>query len=336
MEKPVVHRVTRAAAPETIEADLNRLWRDLGRDTPSVRALMSNLVVFHDAAGNESLDLDEPVASDPVLEVARRHPSRVIVLVHTRCDGERPPAAATVAILTFVSSRERYSVEHIVIRSSCAEQSLPSIVRRLTLGDLPTSIWWTEDLSQRPPLDTLVSIGRQFVYDSRRWRDVRAGLATIHRILAGEHAPDVVDLNWRRLRPIRQAIIHSVQLGIPIATTEFRVLHRPGDEALGWLLVGWLLSSLEHAGDPPRFTVKEWRNHDVLSARIEGLSGRTITAVMNHHHVTVTDTAAPSSFVLPLPRETDAEGLATELGTLGHDVALIETIRAAYGRFGPA
>jgi glucose-6-phosphate dehydrogenase assembly protein OpcA len=240
--------------------------------------------------------------------------------------------AASVTILTFVSPRERYSVEHIAIRSSCAEQSLPSIVRRLTLGDLPTSIWWTEDLSRKPPLDALLNIGRQFVYDSRNWRDIRSGLATVGRILDRTHPLDVVDLNWRRLRPMRQAVVHSLPLGRP--TTEFHVFHRPGDAALGWLLVGWLLSSLGRAGDQPRFTVSESRDHDMLSVQIDSLSGRTMTAVMDQHHVTVTQTAAPSPFVLPVPRETDAEGLASELGTLGRDVGLIESIRAAYDRFG--
>ena len=61
-------------------------------------------------------------------------------------------------------------------------------MRRLVLGDLPTSVWWTEDLSQTPPLTELATMGRQFVYDSRQWRDVRAGIATVAGLLEHPHA----------------------------------------------------------------------------------------------------------------------------------------------------
>jgi glucose-6-phosphate dehydrogenase assembly protein OpcA len=126
------------------------------------------------------------------------------------------------------------------VHSTFAEASLPSIVRGLTLGDLPTSLWWTEDVSEAPPLAALVSMARQLVYDSRQWRDVRGGVLALKPLLTGRHEPGFVDLNWRRLAPMREAILHAV--GSPEFASSMlagaRIRHRPGDEALAWLLGG--------------------------------------------------------------------------------------------------
>ena len=73
----------------------------------------------------------------------------------------------------------RYGVEQIVVRSACPDDALLSILRRFVRGDLPTTVWWTEDLSAAPALDPFVEMGRQLLYDSRRWRDVRRGFAAV-------------------------------------------------------------------------------------------------------------------------------------------------------------
>src|SRR2546423_374179 len=75
--------------------------------------------------------------------------------------------AAHVGVLAFGPPDARYGVERIVIRSACSDAALPSIVRRLMLGDVPTSVWWTDDLSGTRPLGPLVTMGRQLLYDSR-------------------------------------------------------------------------------------------------------------------------------------------------------------------------
>ena len=43
MERSVRARVVRNCNPETIEADLESLWRELANQTPAARAIMSNL-----------------------------------------------------------------------------------------------------------------------------------------------------------------------------------------------------------------------------------------------------------------------------------------------------
>ena len=155
---------------------------------------MSNLVVFRERITPidraPGADVDAVAADLPLHEVLARHPSRLIVLEHEH--GRVAPAApfaAGVGIVTFGPPEARYGVEQIVVRAACAEASLPSIVRRFIRGDLPTTVWWTEDLSQVPPLAALVTMGRQLLYDSRLWRDVARGVRALAP-LAGDSQAD--------------------------------------------------------------------------------------------------------------------------------------------------
>src|SRR5262249_38337742 len=126
-------RAWRESAPEQVDADLAALWRELSDRGPLARAVMSNLVVFRlrerrstarGAAGPQQTDseLDAVVA---------RPPSRRLVIEHERGDHETAaPCGAAVGILIFGPPAARYAVELVVVRSACAEISLPSIVRR--------------------------------------------------------------------------------------------------------------------------------------------------------------------------------------------------------------
>ena len=330
MATAVADRTWRDSSPETIEDDLAALWIDLARQAPVVRALMANLVIFRERPAGERIDLSAPIDDVPVDEVSRLHPSRVIVLHHARGAPEAlSPIAAAIGALTFGPPHARYGVEQIAVRSTCAEASLPSIVRRLTLGDLPTSLWWAEDLSQAVPVAALVAMARQLVYDSRRWHDVREGVLALAPLLAGKHGPDLVDLNWRRLTPMRQAILHAVASERPAADTGLaggRIRHRPGDEALAWLLAGWLSSRLESTSDirAPVLVDEAPGGNDILTVSFAEAS---ITATMNEHRVIVNcQDAAP--FVVTAPRETEADAVASELRNLTHDVCLRDTILA--------
>jgi glucose-6-phosphate dehydrogenase assembly protein OpcA len=340
MERSVAGHLVRASTPESIETDLSMLWRELARDAPTTaRAVMSNLVVFREASAAQNA-VEAPALDDvQVVEVASRHPARVIVLAHARCGPESPAAiVVAVGILTFGAGEARHAVEQIAIRSRCAEASLPSIVRRLTLGDVPTSVWWTGDLSQSPPLTALVTMGRQLVYDSRQWVNVPAGVSRVAGLLDHPHAPDLADLGWRRLLPMRQALGHGLRgagelLNAP--TLRASVLHRPGEQALAWLLIGWLSSRLGRPSERElAVTVSEQSGGvEVMSISIDGGEATdSITATMSVHQVAVISTSDTSSFFVTVPRESDAGGVAAELQTLGRDTALIESIGAAHVR----
>ncbi len=213
MAKPVTTLLSRPSSPESIEDDLAILWRDVARDGPVTRAVMANLVVFRDRPERERVDLAAPVEGVPIDEVALRCPARVIMLHHTARSTPCGPIGATISIFLFGPPEMRIGVEQIAVRSSCAEDSLPSVVRHLLLGDIPTTVWWAEDVSQIAPLDAIVTMGRQLVYDSRQWRDIRRGIQPLARLLSRPHAPDLADLNWRRLTSMRQALVQALAPG---------------------------------------------------------------------------------------------------------------------------
>ena len=345
----VANRVWRASEAENIDADLADLWREIAREAPVSRAIMSNLVVFCHRAVGDDVDLALPPEGVPVEEVAGSHPARIILLHHEpNVPGDAGPAvplAAHVGVLAFGPPDARYGVERIVIRSACSEAALPSIVRRLMLGDVPTSVWWTEDLSETRPFAPLVTMGRQLLYDSRRWHDVRLGVLALAPLLTDAFGPDLADINWRRLLPVRQALVHAV--GSTAASTQRRltsvhIRHRRDEAALAWLLAGWL----QHAGstgpglhradvgrvllDPPiRVDEDSDLGDDVLTALFDdGLHLR-----LGAHRVSVDDPLGPAPFAVAVPRETEGEAVAAELCVLTHDSSLHQALSALVERF---
>jgi glucose-6-phosphate dehydrogenase assembly protein OpcA len=337
----------RASTSETAEEDLSALWRELAHETPDARTVMSNLVIFRERAEEQQVDVEASLRDGLVIEVACSHPSRVVLLVHARSDAEcRTPLAAAVGILTFGPAEARHAIEQIAVRSQGLEQSLPSIVRRLVLGDLPTSVWWTEDLSQAPPLAALATMGRQFVYDSRQWRDVRAGISTLAGLLAQPHAPDLADLNWRRLAPLRQGVSRGLAAAerVPARPGEparrglprlrIQLQHAPGEDALACLMLGWLTSHLERRSRGElTVTLRQGAGtHHPLVVSIGTDDAGLLTATMSEHQVEVTS-ATDQVLLMGVPAEHDAEAIAAELWRLERDVGLTDAVRAAHARF---
>ena len=158
MASLVADRVWRASSPEAVERDLAELWRSVGRDAAVARAVMSNLVIFRRRhPENEDQPAAGALQTDATIEaIAGRHPSRVVLIEHEpEQHGRGATVSASVGVAVFGPPSARYAVEQIAVRSTCVELSLSSIVRRFIRGDLPTSIWWTDDLSDAPPVEGL-------------------------------------------------------------------------------------------------------------------------------------------------------------------------------------
>ena len=356
----VATRAWRPSAAESIDDDLTALWREIAREAPVSRAVLSNLVVFCRSAAGDDVDLASPPAGVPIDDVTRNHPARVILLHHdSDAPGENaapgtplglPSAAAApgtplgvhVGVLTFGPPDARYGVEQIVIRCACHEAALPSIVRRLMLGDLPTSVWWTEDLSGTRPLAPLVTMGRQLLYDSRRWRDVRAAVLALAPLLADPFRPDLADVNWRRLLPVRQALVHAVgscDTSKRHRLTSVHIRHRRGEAALAWLFAGWLQQAwgppsggpIRLRPDPTAEVDEDSDLHDdVLTASFDdGLHLR-----LDSHRVSIEDPLGPAPFAVAVPSETEAEAVAAELRVLTHDASLHNALAALAKQFG--
>lgn len=322
--------VWRRSSAGAIERDLAALWRETAREGPLSRALMANLIVIHQ--GDDPTDDFDSTGHEAVAgEVAQRHPVRTILLGYTPgVEAPGAPTAARVGLRTFGSSTARYGVELIAIHAACAEASIPSIIRHLTRGGVPTAVWWTGDLSRNTPPALMPALGRQFLYDSASWHDPREGLRVVAGVMTRPHAPDIADLNWRRLAPVRRAIVHGLR-----SEPDARELRASGVDirygasraACALLIAGWLqgrlawppadLPSIEASGDPA----------EELGATLKG-GNWTVTASMNDRRVKVTGTSQ-APFEVLLPRETEADRVVAELCSLGADAALHAAVGAA-------
>ena len=313
----------RPSTPDSIEADLASLWRDAGKSGPISRALMSNLVVVSRCRSFPAMD-----------DVARRHPARMILLGYTAgAEQHDAPESAEVGLLTIGEATSRYGVELIAVHTACADESIHSIVRACTLGDVPTTVWWTGDLSDPVPPTALTTTGRQLVYDSRLWHDVKAGVDSAIDVLGRAKAPDLADLNWRKLAAVRSALVHvlRVEQSRDLKAPNVHVTHRPGEAAAGWLIAGWLSAGIKGRFPSDLVRVQEADLGDeIVSVRITE-NGWSASASMNPDEVKVTSEGRPP-FVVPVAQETEADAVAAELRSLGHHVGLQDALRILAAR----
>jgi len=330
MASAVVARTWRSTPAESIEDGLAELWREIGRQAPVARAVMSNLVIFRSSAGAGRLDA--LVQGLPIEEVVARHPSRIIVIAHEHRRVECEPVAAGIGIVTFGPPQARYGVEEIAVMASCADASLPSIVRRIVRGDVPTSVWWAEDLSQVPPVPGLISMGRQLLYDSFAWKDVRAAVLSLAPIVRDRRA-DCADVNWRRLAPVRQALVHAAESmqADDLRHAAVRITHRPGEAALAWLLGGWLSARMQWS-DPSAPAIEEGPQTDDVLTLTCGTDSGALILTLAEQHVAVSRRGHPS-FTIAVPRESVSEAVAAELRSLAQDVCLRDALGALIRRF---
>ena len=330
MARAVATWTWRPATPEGIEPELTSLWSELAQHGAVARAVMSNLVVYRERTGAHAADADT-LAGDPLIDgVMAQHPSRVIVLDHERGHAHAcGPLAAGVGVAMFGPDQARYGVEQIVVRSNCAEDSLPSIVRQLLRGDVPTSVWWTEDLSRVPPIAAIVDMGRQFLYDSRRWRDVRGGVSALAPLLSDGRGVDLADLNWRRLAPVRQALVHAADTAElrGLRDGDVHIVHQPGDAALAWLVVGWLRAQLQWSSRASPTIAEATRGDAVLSIAV-GAAPAELTVTLDSHRALVTHRGGPAPFAVTVPHEDDADAVAAELRNLSRSVCLHDAVAA--------
>ncbi len=332
----------RPSSPDAVDRDLAVLWREIADRGPVARAVMSNLVVFRlqerrtadrpiaDASTHASIHA-AGVADDLLRDVVSRHPSRTIVVEHDR--GEAPPGqpvGARVGVSVFGPPAAQYGVEWVVLRSACAEAALPSVVRRFARGDVPTSIWWTEDLSSARVLEPIVATGRQLVYDSRLWRNVEAGIRNLAPLLR-EGRVDLADLNWRRLAPLRLALAPP-GFNLPAtAAPPTRILHRRNELALACLLSGWLASRLRWTDDQwPSLVEADLDDDDALRFEL-GEGDRRLVVRLNSRRVEIAQQGT-TPLVIATPGQAAAESIAVELRSLSTDRPLRDALTSLSNR----
>jgi glucose-6-phosphate dehydrogenase assembly protein OpcA len=251
-----------SAAAEADSVPLRDIERELRRQSdgakepgelPTVRARMSNLVIFCDRAETA----DRLAGEVPTIVAA--HPARVLLLI-----GEPGPETLDLTASVRVwCQRSRAGLkacsEQVTLRAQgLAVDRLPFAVRGLLVGDLPTNIWWAS--TQPPPLAgsflySLAEQAQQVIYDSIGWPEPALGVTATASWLGNFEGETnagrwrvASDLNWRRLkywrRLLGQTLDPNTAAGVIGSVTEVLVEHGPHAVIQAWLLVSWLASRL--------------------------------------------------------------------------------------------
>jgi glucose-6-phosphate dehydrogenase assembly protein OpcA len=238
---------SRSVDVSALDRELSQLLRPAkdaaDSSQPVTRACMSNLIVV---AGKESA----PSISNELATIAERHPSRVLLLLADPEAGEQIRAAVSALCYRTGGGRQICS-EHVEVAAAPSERRrLPSIVRPLLIGDLPTTLWW--NAAQAPPLggevfDELAAMADRVIYDSLGWPDpARNVIATADWALREGSA--ACDLAWGRLEPWRRLLAESLDPALRPGALEalhsVDVEHGPHALPKAWLLVGWLARCL--------------------------------------------------------------------------------------------
>jgi glucose-6-phosphate dehydrogenase assembly protein OpcA len=238
-------------------------------EVPIVHACMSNLVIYCDREELAQAILAELPA------VLTLHPCRVLLLIAEPGPSDGSVAAA-VNILGHVVDPGRWVCSQLVTLRAGGRgiERLPSAVRTLLVGDLPTNLWWAAP--QPPPLagvllHDLAEQAQQIIYDSIGWPDPARGVVAtagwLEQVDCGQGAVPpaslaqggrgmeevrpwrvVSDLNWRRLkywrRLLSQALEPASAPGAFESITEVLVEHGPHAVIQAWELVSWLAARL--------------------------------------------------------------------------------------------
>lgn len=235
--------VPRAVDVGAVERELEAMLRPSSETAAGVatRARMSNLVVFSTAEAAEG-GLNESLA-----EVSGRHPSRVLLLV---ADGEhdQAPRAWVSALCRMGDGGRRICSEQVSIRAGGeGVRRLPSVVRPLLVGDLPTALWWavpTPPPSHGELFLELAGMAGRVLWDSTGWSDEAGGLRSVGKWADGvDPRVGLADLAWTRLSPWRTAIARALGPGAT-AVSHVRIEHGPHALPKALLLAGWLADRL--------------------------------------------------------------------------------------------
>jgi glucose-6-phosphate dehydrogenase assembly protein OpcA len=233
---------------EELEGELVKLWRHPEQaaeiQSHAIRACMSNLIIH-------CVSQDAPQKIDNTLiEIVRLHPCRVLLLLE---DHGRALPQLEAFVSAHVDSAQQVFSEQVTLKTGPAGlERVPSIVRPLILGDLPTSLWWSSGISM--PVDQgwfreLTEMVDQMIYDSFAWRNPRQGIVAVTDWLASpESERSAADLAWRRLKPWRRLIAQALEPaavpGALRAINEVTIEHGPHALPQAWLLAGWMAQRL--------------------------------------------------------------------------------------------
>jgi glucose-6-phosphate dehydrogenase assembly protein OpcA len=258
-----------------VEAELRTMWKmssGHAEGRAAVRAAMSNLIV--------PMEPERHGRVVPALvEVTRRHPSRLILVEIAREGGSRELIAEVAALCHLRTEGGYVCSEQIILRGEAPSGPVvPSAVRALLVGNLPAVLL---DLRCGEPEPWILEIAERadlVLADSLLAEDAGIQRALWARI---QDDPKIRDLAWVRLMPWREVLAEAFDATRLTPTlgrvTEARIDYGEASPVPAFvpLLAAWLASRL---GWTLRGGDREGWLFDSVSGRVR------VEAVPNHEH----------------------------------------------------
>jgi glucose-6-phosphate dehydrogenase assembly protein OpcA len=230
--------------PDRILKDLERAWQTTSDHGDGVlRACTMTLVALVEQAGEGSH------AAELFGRLMRAHPSRAIIITTT--PRREPPLEASVSVQCWMpfGSRQQICSEQIEIAASQdALAGVAPVLTGLIVPDLPVVLWSrSRTLLHHEAFAELADPASKIIVDTGSgdgraldWEELRGYL---------EQGRNIVDLNWTRITPWREAVARVFQDAACCAraqsTREVRITHEPAAGTVPALyLGGWIASCL--------------------------------------------------------------------------------------------
>lgn len=196
-----------AVSPSRILKDLDQLWVDLSRnqqsDAPTavLRACAMTLLVLTDDSAEDP--------GETLAMLMRDHPSRLIVIRLNGADGAQLDARVLAQCWMPFGRRQQICCEQIEIAASRSSLGdVPSVIRGLTVPDLPVAIWVrTSKLCEMAGIRPLLQTADKLVIDTAGVAALAAQVEFIRGALREGHA--LADLAWTRLTRWRESVAQA-------------------------------------------------------------------------------------------------------------------------------
>ncbi len=231
-----------------IESDLRAMWKRAGEADPSkagaiYRAALSNLVVPLDPGLESKL---MPV----LVDVTRRHPSRLFTIEA----GVAPRGAGLRARVGALCHRRNgggglVCCEQVIVQSDSASIPLiPSAIRSLLIGDLPTVLLDFQPEQDLSWVSELMDMADLILEDS--CLNESGKKRGVWKLVEREGSGKVHDLAWARLAPWRHVLAEVFDMKEYLSALKTLRRVEIGFAGTGyppppaWLFTGWLATRL--------------------------------------------------------------------------------------------
>jgi glucose-6-phosphate dehydrogenase assembly protein OpcA len=234
--------------------------------------------------------------------------------------------------MTYGEADARYGIEVIDLRTACASQSIPSILRSVVRGEVPTTVWWLGNVPSSAP-DELTDLARQIVFDSSTWADFSQEAAATLRTAERARTADLVDLSWHRLQPLLSAICRAVS-DHPTARVKdvqsVEIAHDSAHRGCAQLLAGWARHRLAAGG--AQVTIVDEHDAGTQSGAFVSVIVRTdewSSTVALFEDCVEWEIAGGQRISRRIVHEHEADAIVDELCTLARDESFTQALRHA-------